>query len=144
MSEKNIPLIIECVRPTLVVGKKYELSLYDLYSYEGYDDTHQCISTIYIVYEGGDIAEYFFERARGYADGEFMIMEYLGDYYYHIMNGKDSEHEDYYDLVLDGFSTKSLVRISEAEMETEEHPCSHTAIGLMIHEYREPKFVNVR
>jgi hypothetical protein len=141
MSEKNIPLIIECSRPTLVVGKKYELKLYDLYSYEGYDDTHQCISTIYIVYEGGDIANYFFDSAKGYADSEFRIMEYLGDYYYHIMNGEDSEHENYYDLVLDGFSTRSLVSVNP--IETEEHPCSHTAIGLMIHEYREPNFTTL-
>ena len=144
MSEKNIPLIIECSRPTLVVGKKYELKLYDLYSYEGYDDTHQCISTIYITYEGGDIANYFFDSAKGYADSEFEIMEYLGDYYYHMMNGKDSEHENHYDLVLDGFSSRTLVGVTSSGMETEEEPCSHTAIGLMIHEYREPKFVSVR
>lgn len=143
MSKKNIPLIIECVRPTLVVGKKYELNLYDLHSYEGYDDTHQCINTIYIIYEGGDIAEYFFERARGYADCEFEIMEYLGDYHYQIMSGKDSEHENYYDLILEVFSTRSLVRINKTEWETEEYPCSHTAMGLMIHEYREPNFINL-
>lgn len=146
MSENNIPVRLLCGEPALVVGKKYELNFYDLFlpSRNGYEE-YEHMDTAYITYEGGDVAKYFLEREIAYADNCFTVMPYLGEYVYEMQDGKDSEYGDEYDLVLRCISLKTLVRIgaNRGDIETEDRPCEHMAIGLIIREYNEPKFTNL-
>lgn len=146
MSENNIPVKFLCSRPALVVGKKYELNFYDLFlpSRNG-DEEYEYMSTAYITYEGGDVAKYFLEREIAYANACFTVMPYLGEYVYEMQDGKDSEYGHYYDLVLRCVSSKTLVRVVgyRGDIETEDRACEHAAIGLIIREYKEPKFTNL-
>lgn len=147
MSENNIPVKFLCSRPALIVGKRYELNFYDLFlpSRDGYED-YEHIDTAYITYEGGDVAKYFLEREIAYADNCFTVMPYLGEYVYEMQDSTNSEYGNYYDLVLRCVSSKTLVRIgaNRMDIETEDEACEHIAIGLIIREYNEPKFINLR
>lgn len=147
MSENNIPVKFLCDRPVLVVGKKYELNFYDLFLTSRYGcEDYEHIDTAYITYEGGDVSKYFLERGIAYADNSFTVMPYLGEYVYEMQDCTNSPYGKYYDLVLRCVSSKTLVRIGADRMdiETEDEECEHASIGLMIHEYREPKFINLK
>jgi hypothetical protein len=143
MDKKLIPVNITCERPKLEVGKKYELHLYDLHSYEGYSDDHECIDTLYITYQGGDIALYFMQKAKRYAESRFDVMSYLGEYEYKLVNPIDSSTHcsGFWDMVLECVSEKTLVKCST--LETIDNPSTHAAIALNIWEYKEPKFENL-
>lgn len=147
MSIHDIPVKFLCDKLALVVGKKYELNFYDLFlpSRDGYEE-YEHMDTAYITYEGGDVAKYFLEREIAYADNRFTVMPYLGEYVYEMQDGIDSEYGHYYDLVLRCVSSKTLVRIgaNRGDIETEDVACEHAAIGLIIREYNEPKFINLR
>lgn len=146
MSTHDIPVRLLCGEPALVVGKKYELNFYDLFlpSRSG-DEEYECMSTDYITYEGGDVAKYFLERKIAYSNACFTVMPYLGEYVHEMQDGKDSDYGDEYDLVLRCISLKTLVRIgaNREDIKTEDRPCEHMAIGLIIREYNEPKFTNL-
>jgi hypothetical protein len=142
MDKKSIPVNISCERPQLEVGKKYELHLYDLHTFEGYSDEYMHLETLYITYEGGDIALYFMHEAKKRTDGHFDVMERLGEYHYELVNAKDSTYGFVWDLILECFSERTSCGYKNSE--TIDIPQSRAAIGVNICEYREPKFVNVR
>jgi hypothetical protein len=142
MDKTLIPVNITCDRPQLEVGKKYELHLYDLHSYEGYSDDHLHIDTLYITYEGGDIALYFMQEAKKRAEHTFDIIERFGEYHYELVNAKDSTYGFVWDLILECFSERTSCGYKNSE--TIDIPQSRAAIGVNITEYREPRFINVR
>jgi hypothetical protein len=139
VDKKLIPVNITCERPQLEVGKKYKLHLYDLHSYEGYSDDREHIDTLYITYEGGDIALYFMQEAKKRAESRFEVMPYLGEYKYKLVNPKDADYGGFWDMILECVSEKTLVKCST--LETIDKPSTHAAIALNIWEYNEPTFI---
>lgn len=141
MDKTLIPVNINCDIPQLVRGKKYELHLYDLHSYEGYSDEYMQLETLYITYEGGDIVQYFIQKAKELMDNRFDMDERLGEYHYKLINENDSDYGHVWDLILECFSERTSCGYRNTE--TIDKPQSQAAIGVNICEYREPKFINL-
>ena len=143
MEKTHIPVEIKCERPKLEVGKKYELHIFDLHSYDGYTNDNECINTLHITYQGGDIAQYFMRKAKRYAESRFDVMSFLGEYKYKLVHPRDSSTHcgGFYDMVLECESEKTLVGLGT--LETKDEPSTHAAIAVNIWEYKEPKFENV-
>jgi hypothetical protein len=147
---KEIVELITCDRPVLEVGRRYEISIYDMDLYEGYSDDHELVQTKYITYEGGDIANYFMKIGKEYALNDVLFIQEkwgdLGDFVHEVRNARQTDDHYHADLIFEMYTTKSPVRTFEAIIkgETKDEPFRRIELALHVHKYNEPNFINLR
>ncbi len=146
---KEIVELITCDRPVLEVGRRYEISIYDMDLYEGYSDDHELVQTKYITYEGGDIATYFMKIGKEYALNDVLFIQEkwgdLGDFVHEVRNARRTDDHHHADLIFEMYTTKSPVRTFEAVIkgETIDEPFRRIELALHVHKYNEPNFINL-
>ena len=139
-------------RPTLEVGKKYRLTIFDAFHYNEplVDEIYR--DEVNIVYNGGDLLRYFWRYVKD--SKKFFHTpheEYFDEYFICVRKSNEDDEDDYqYGLTFTGlridymfelYTNKFVVRVNPLTFK--EGKMRLTQVALMIEEYTEPIFVEI-